>query len=117
MKNSAYNAAIKLLSKRDYSRFKLSEKLSSKGFSSTEIDEAVTLVIEKKFLQEDNYIAGRLRSLILKNYGHHYLEQKLLSEHLECNEQLIDHAYQDLGISPEQQIISIAEKKTSQYFI
>ncbi len=111
MKESAYGQAIKLLTKRDYSRFKLSQKLSEKGFTPEEIELAIEELLAKKYLREDYYLEARIKGMIRKNYGKHYIISKLATEQLDCPEELLNEIYQELQITPEQQITTLIAKK------
>ena len=111
MDQQVYNTAIKLLTKRDYSRFKLSTKLCSKGFSLEKIDEVIEILVNKRYLREESFTEDRMKSLILKNYGPHYIEQKLALEHLQFSDKSLQDLYTQLNISPEDQIHSLIRKE------
>lgn len=106
-----YNSAIKLLTRKDYSRYKLSQKLKDKGYDSLDIEPVIEELVEKKYLREDYYREARIKGLLRKNYGSHYIIQKLAEEHLSCNNQDIEEICKEIGISAEQQVTELAEKK------
>ena len=111
MNKKAYSYAIKLLTKRDYSKFKLSEKLKSKDFTSDEISDVIEYLLEKKYLREDYYLEARVKGLLRKNYGAYYIIQKLQQEFVECSEEYISATYIAISLTPQEQIMSITEKK------
>jgi regulatory protein len=106
-----YSAAIKLLTRRDYSRYKLSQKLLEKGHSDYEIDQVINELVEKKFLREDYYIEARIKGLLRKNYGVHYILKKLHEERIECSHQFIEQISSEIGLTAEQQISQLVCKK------
>jgi regulatory protein len=106
-----YQSAIKLLTKRDYSRFKLKQKLSEKGYLSSEIDSTVEILLEKKYLREDYYTEARIKGLLRKNYGPYYIQQKLNEEEINCSFEEIDQISKEIQLSPQEQIKSIINKK------
>lgn len=111
MNQEIYNTAIKLLTKRDYSRFKLSTRLNAKGFSPDEIDEVIEILLEKRFLREEGFTEDRMKSLVLKNYGPYFIEQKLAQEHLVFSDEVLQDLYLQLNLTPEDQIHSLVRKK------
>jgi regulatory protein len=89
MTHTALEYSIKLLAKRDYSKFKLVQKLESRDYNSEEIDLALKILIDKKYLREDVYTEDKAVSLIIRKYGNEYIHQKLLEENLTItNEEL-----------------------------
>lgn len=110
-KISAYDAAIKLLCRRDYSTYKLSQKLIEKNYSELEINEAVERLIEKRYLREDFYIEARIKAFIRKNYSARYIQQKLAQEHLDVPLIDINNLFDQLQITERSQIDKLVEKK------
>ena len=82
MNNTALQYSVKLLSRRDYSEFKLRVKLQNKQFQDFEIDEAIEALKIKKYINEENYTENRIIELILRNYGNLYIINKLNEEKL-----------------------------------
>ncbi|EQC51687.1 hypothetical protein M901_2853, partial [Bacteriovorax sp. DB6_IX] len=60
MFKTGYLYAIKLLTKRDYSKYKLKLKILSKSVTKEIADEIIAYLVSKKFLNEDNYIEARV---------------------------------------------------------
>jgi regulatory protein len=111
MFKTGYLYAIKLLTKRDYSKFKLKMKLASKSVNEDVADEIIEYLVDKKFLNEENYIEGRVKSLMLKGYSKEYIVEKLYSEQLQCSTQIIDGLFEEYKFSEEIQITHLLEKK------
>ena len=53
--NKAYMYLVKLLSSRDYSEYKLREKLREKKYPADEIESALNEIKSKGFLREEAY--------------------------------------------------------------
>jgi len=111
MFKSGYLYAIKLLTKRDYSKFKLKLKLKSRSVSEDVAEEIIDYLVSKKFLNENNYIQARVKSLMLKGYSKEYIVEKLYSEQLQCSSETIDGLFQEYEFSEEIQITHLLEKK------
>lgn len=106
-----YRYAIKLLTKRDYSKYKLKLKIMSRDIHEDVADEIVAILVEKNFLKEENYIESRVKSLMIKGYSKEYILEKLYSERLECSASSIDHLFKEYKFSTELQITHLLEKK------
>ncbi|MCB9060359.1 MAG: regulatory protein RecX [Halobacteriovoraceae bacterium] len=77
---TAYEYAITLLSKKNYSELKLKQKIATKKYSLEEIDQAIEKIKEKNFLREDYYIEGRAKGLLRKGYSPQYIALKIQNE-------------------------------------
>ncbi|WP_432452490.1 MULTISPECIES: regulatory protein RecX [unclassified Agarivorans] len=77
---SALNSAINLLSRRAYSRRQLSQKLQQKGYSPSDIADAIDYAEQNAWLDDINYAMQLTRSRLAKGYGRNYLYQYLLSK-------------------------------------
>lgn len=110
-KKQAYYCLVKLLSSRDYSEFKLREKLRLKGFQQEEAEDAISEIKNLGYLKEGNYILARITAFMKKGYAPSYIEQKLKSEHLNVSQQSIQEVFADYGYSEEKQIQFLIEKK------
>lgn len=111
MFKTGYLYAIKLLTKRDYSKYKLKLKILSKSVTKEIADEIIAYLVSKKFLNEDNYIEARVKSLMLKGYSKEYIVEKLYSEQLQCSTDTIDELFNEYKFSEEIQITHLLEKK------
>lgn len=111
--NSAYNYAIKLLSQRDYSKYKLKKKLQSKFFSDIEIEQTIENLIEKKYLQENNYIEVKIKALMNKNFSPKYIRYRLKQENIDLQISFINNIFKKNQGNVDQQIERIIDKKIS----
>jgi regulatory protein len=108
---SAYSYLIRILSSRDFSEYKLREKLRERNYAQTEIDDAITEVKAKNFLREDNYIEARIKAFMHKGYSPSYIQQKLNQEHISATLELIDSIFVEYSVTCESQIQRLASKK------
>lgn len=111
MSTKAYSYIVKLLSSRDYSEYKIREKLKLKEFPAIEIEDALNEIKSRGFLRDTVYNESRIRSLMNKNYSPNYILQKLNQEHLDTNiEQIVD-VFNENQVSSLDQIELLIKKK------
>ncbi|WP_417337170.1 regulatory protein RecX [Halobacteriovorax marinus] len=108
---NAYLYIIKLLTKRDYSKYKLANKLKTRGFSSNHIEEAIQEVEDKGYLRENEYAMSKAKSLMLKNNHPNLIISKLSEENLFVSTQELDELFQEYRQTTRVQIETIIEKK------
>lgn len=106
-----YLHSIKLLSKKDYSIHKLTQKLLLKGHNECDIDEVIDVLIEKRFLNEKNYTKNRMQSLVLKFYSDNFIAQKLESEKLEFDLNVLEEIRYEEKLTQRAAIAKLFEKK------
>ena len=111
MQSKAYLYLIKLLSSRDYSEFKLREKLREKQYPANEIDEAITEIKAKNYLREENYAEARVKAFMHKGYSPDYIKQKLAQEHVYVEAEFIESIYCENRNDSDDQIRTLVEKK------
>ena len=112
LNKKAYNYAIFLLSRRDYSIYKMKKKLQEKKYPDDVANSTIELLIEQNYLREEEYKRQRIKQLILKGYANGYIIQKLEQEKLFCEKEDLDAIRsQRHEMSTEQIIISLIEKK------
>ena len=116
MSTKAYSYIVKLLSSRDYSEYKLREKLKDKKFIDSEIDDALNEIKNRGYLKENVYNEARIRSLMNKNYSPGYILQKLNQEHLDTKLEEIVEIFNENQVSTQDQIELLIKKKEG-YFI
>jgi regulatory protein len=107
----AYSYLVRILSSRDFSEYKLREKLRERNYPPDEIDEAINEVKAKNFLREDNYIEARIKAFMNKGYSPDYIQQKLFQEHLKVSYELIQSVFDEYNITTEIQIKRLTSKK------
>lgn len=113
MSQQAYNYLIKILSARDYSEYKLREKLKAKKFPANEIDTAIEKIKTNGYLQEKNYTEARIKAFMNKGYSVHYIRQKMAQEKLVVENDLIHDVFLEHKTDEAQQIERLARKKIS----
>ena len=111
MSTIAYTYIVKLLSSRDYSEYKLREKLKEKSFSMTEIDGAINEIKARGYLRENVYNEARIRGFMNKNYSPDYILQKLSLEHLDVSDEQIIEVFNENQITTKDQIEVLIKKK------
>jgi len=69
--------AIDLLSRREHAVLELEKKLKSKAFSSDDISEVMSFLLEKDYVSDQRYTETMIRSRTSKGYGWRYIQQEL----------------------------------------
>lgn len=111
MSKEAYNYAIFILSKRDYSIHKMRAKLKTRKYEEDEINETIDKLIDKNFLREDEYKRLRIKSLLVKGFSNSYILRKLEQEHLLSSNEEIDIIRNDQQLGQEDGLNALVEKK------
>lgn len=107
----AYLYIIKLLSKRDYSTYKVKVKLQSKGYEEEHINEAIDEVVEKGYLNDEEYATARAKSFMIKGLHPQLIQTKLQEEHLSISSDSIQQLFEEYGISTSSQLTELLVKK------
>ncbi|MCO4753922.1 MAG: regulatory protein RecX [Bacteriovoracaceae bacterium] len=110
-KSNAFDYCVKLLTKRDYSRFKLKQKLIQRDHSEDEVEEVIERLQKLNYLREENYARMRIKNLLLSGYSNQFIQSKLELEELFVSEQLIDTVRQDNGLVQESALDQLIDKK------
>ena len=108
---TCYQYAINLLARRDYSAFKLRQKLKSREYSEEEIEETLTILIDKNYLREDEYLRLRIQGLLYKGYSNSYIRQKCQMENLSPSDADIDFYREELRLTSDGEIDRLIQKK------
>ncbi|EPZ50300.1 regulatory protein RecX [Bacteriovorax sp. BAL6_X] len=106
----AYQYCIWLLSKRDYSRYKLSQKLYEKKYTPF-IDQLLDFLEEAKYLQEEQYIRTRIKTFMYKGLSKRNILNKLRSERVEPSTELIDELFDEYRYTENGQLRDLINKK------
>lgn len=114
MNKKCYFAAIRLLAKKDYSQYKLSKKLKEKNYPSEIIKEVIDELVEKKYLQEEEYVRSRMKFLMRKGYSKEFIKLTLQKEHLRFTTIFFEDILQEFNYQDENQIKGLLEKKILQ---
>lgn len=110
-KRSAYQHAIKLLSKKDYSIHKMTQKLEEKAYPQEEIESTIHELLEKKYLREDLYAEARVKGLMRKGYSPDYIQSRLNEENVQLSLDTIYDIFQEYSLTEEDQIKDLVRKK------
>tara|TARA_R110002049_G_scaffold300514_2_gene491441 strand:- start:537 stop:1016 length:480 start_codon:yes stop_codon:yes gene_type:complete len=115
MNKECYQKAIKLLSKKEYSRPKLKAKLMSVGYTEDDSVEAISKLYDLGLLKEDWYIESKIKSLMRKGYSKNHIQQRLSQEELEVSLSLIDEIFSQNDMQEQGAIEQILVKKGQRY--
>lgn len=107
----AYKYAIRVLSKRDYSRYKLKQKLIDREHEDV-AEELLDLLVEKRYLREDLYVESRIKGMMKKNYSPSYIYSKLREEKAEASYQTINEVFEEWEFTTYDQIEDLIRKKS-----
>lgn len=111
LSKKAYNYAIRLLGKRDYSIYKMKNKLREKGYDLEIREEVVKELLEKKYLREDLYIEARIKGFIRKGMTTNVILYRLSKEQCHTTQEHIESILAELGLGKEEQLRGTIEKK------
>lgn len=107
----AYNYCIYLLSKRDYSKYKITKKLNSRKYSIETKEKVIQKIIDQGYLREEAYTTMRIKTLLYKGYANFFIKQKLAEEKLEVDDHRIDQLREENHISNHESIHYLLDKK------
>ncbi len=83
---SATECAINLLSRRDHGTYELAQKLTTKGYSDNDIQQAIMYCQQKQYLDDLRYAKGQVRQHIAKGHGEARIKQALSQKRLEAHD-------------------------------
>ncbi len=107
----AFDYAIRILSIKDYSVYKMKQKLTDRKHSFEEIQTTINRLIELNYLREDEYKRIRIKTLLVKNYSDNYILQKCAEEMLSINQDDINQIRSEYEIFDDDTINKLIEKK------
>lgn len=110
MNKECYKASIRLLSKQDFSKFKLKQKLQRK-FDIEDIEEVIIELEKQRFLNELEFTKGRIRHLLKRRKSPFYILHKTKIEGLDISISLINELQSELGLKNDQVVEQILLKK------
>ena len=76
-KQTALHCGVGLLSRREHSELELRQKLTSREFSSDEIDIAIERLLEKGYLSDTRFAQSTCRYRTSRGYGWRYIANEL----------------------------------------
>lgn len=103
--------AIRILGLRDYSTFKMKQKLKERGVTPSDIDLIIEKLLEYNYLREEEYTRMRIKQLIVKGYANSYILRKLAQEHLSADETTIDEIRDEQSLGTDDQLDKLINKK------
>lgn len=109
IKLSARESAINLLSRRDHSRYELTQKLLNKGYDSDEVELAVTYCAEHGYLDDLRYAKSQIRQHVTKGHGKLRIFQALKQQRVSDME--IEFAFDEEAIDWFELAKQVALKK------
>ncbi len=110
-RKKAYNYAIRILSKKDYSVHKMKQKFRERGYSSDISKEVIAELLEKNYLREELYIEARIKGFIRKGYAPNVILYRLSQEQCHTTQEEIDLIMKDLGLNTYGLLYETIEKK------
>ncbi|MEZ9418351.1 recombination regulator RecX [Vibrio breoganii] len=87
---TAKKTALDLLSRCEYGRYELQQKLLNKGFELSDIDEAVEFCREHHYLDDLRYAKDQIKQHVEKGHGERRIRQNLHVKHVRS--EVIDQA-------------------------
>lgn len=106
-----YQAALRLLTKRDYPVRKFLQKLQEKGYSPDVSTSVLQKLQDQNYFDEKRYLQARIRGLAHKNYGPNYIFLKLDEEQVSYEPHEVEQEMSEAGITHQQQLGSLLRKK------
>lgn len=76
-KRSCQESALGVLTRRDHSQYELTQKLLSKGFSTSEVEQAIGYCQQYGYIDDLRYTFSMIRQHISKGHGERRIRQSL----------------------------------------
>jgi len=112
MNTKLYQYAVHLLSRQDYSEFKLRKKLQSKLVSNeSEIDEILLKLKEMNYVREDNYRKNFIKKWIQKGESEQKIRFRGSQENLNFTSEDFRLILEETGKNSEETLDQLIEKK------
>lgn len=115
MNKDCYQKAVRLLTKKEYSRPKLEEKLITSGFTSDDSQLVVSKLHSLGLLKEDWYIETKIKNMMRKGYSKLHIQQRLSYESLEVELETINTVFDQYNQDESSTIQSILDKKAQRF--
>ena len=107
----AYQYCLYLLSGQDYSEYKLRQKMRTRLYEKTEIDETIAKLIEKKFLREEEYKKLLVKKLMRKGRADGLIKRQVEQEQLKVGADELLELRAETGVSKDEMITQLVSKK------
>lgn len=111
MGHSAYETVLYLLSRQNYSEFKLRNKLKQKEFSEAEISDAITKAKEKNYFNEESYIRSKILYRVQKGESTQFIKNRLTQENIEVTKTEIEELASDNQLDQFEILKTLINKK------
>lgn len=115
MNDKIYNYCINILSKRDYSEQKITEKILSKGLDEVESEEIIQKLKTENFLNPKRYLTEKTETLAKKGFSLQYIQEKLQQENIALSTEEIQDIVDSDSINIQAIIKDMLDKKLSDY--
>lgn len=83
--SSAYDAAIRLLARREHGSRELADKLKHKGYLSSDIEQALTQCQDLGYLCDRRFASAYLRYRAAQGFGASRIKQELLMKRIDAD--------------------------------
>ncbi|MDX1304075.1 recombination regulator RecX [Photobacterium sp.] len=108
-KQSAQEAAVGYLSRRDHAETELRRKLTTRGFEAQEIDLAISHCQEYGWLNDTRYAAMMVRNGVAKGWGALRIKQEMKMKGV--GEDIVNHAIDESDIDWYEHGKEVAQRK------
>lgn len=115
MNKDCYQKAVRLLTKKEYSRPKLEEKLIASGYSSEDSKLAVDKLHSLGLIKEDWYIETKIKNMMRKGYSKMHIQQRLSYESLEVELETINTVFTQYNQDESSTIQNLLDKKAQRF--
>lgn len=102
----------RLLSMRDYSEFKLREKLREKGYPQEIVSVTIAEMKNFGFIKEDYYRQSKIKMRLKQGKAARFIREELKQEKISVTEEHLEEALLDLNLSQESILNDLLLKKT-----
>ncbi len=108
--SSALETVMRLLARRDHSRFDLARKLKLRNYESEEIEAALNRAEELHLLQEDHYVRLKVRALHRQGWAARGIAAKLSLEKIKVEVSRVNSILKDEGLDEEELLKKLIKK-------
>lgn len=106
-----YEYCCYILSKREYSVFKIRSKLKQRGLLDAEINQIIEELQSKSFLSDERFAKAKIRSLIRRGESNKSIRFKLSHEMISVENDDIDFEREELECDEHRSLVELALKK------
>jgi len=110
-RKKCYSYSIRLLGKKDYSQYKMRQKLLGRDYDIEIVEDVLREITDKKYLREELYIEGRIKGFIRKGYNTKAILYRLSQENCYATQEQIKDIYTSMESNPSDQLHQLIMKK------